>query len=150
MAVEYALTLAGEAPIDQVAWRALPEPSERPIGTPPLLAADLGERYGFGVTVLAGRDGYVDVAADRGQWVWEPESYVSVDFRIDKAAEHEWAVVNMLSCVHRLLGTGSEDAVLALNGDVLLLSRLGGALVKHHRDGWWSSYPAANAVFPDE
>jgi hypothetical protein len=148
MAVEYALTLAEGSPIDQVARRAFPEPAERPTGTPPLLAADLYRRYGFEVTVLGGRHGYVDVATDRGRWEWEPTSYVSLDFRIDKDAEPEWAVVNMLSCVRRVLDSGPEDAALALNGDVLLLTRLNGVLVKHDRDGWWSSYPAADAVLP--
>ena len=149
MAVEYALTLAGETPIDQVAWRALPEPADRPTGTPPLLAADLYERYGFEVTVLAGRRGYVDVATDRGRWEWEPERFVSVDFRMAKDADQEWAVVNMVSCVWRVLESGPEDAAVALNGDLLLLTRLDGVLVKHNRAGWWASYPATNAVFPD-
>jgi hypothetical protein len=149
MAVEYALTLAGETPINQVASRALPEPDERPIGTPPLLAADLYERYGFEITVLSGRHGYVDVAADRGRWEWEPDNYVSVDFRVDKDADQEWAVMNVLSCVNRLLESGPEDAALALNGDLLLLTRIDGVVVKHNRAGWWASYPATNAVFED-
>jgi hypothetical protein len=148
VAIEYALTLAGETPVDQVASRALPEPAERPTGAPPLLAADLYERYGFVVTVLAGRDGYVDVLADRDRWEWEPESYVSVDFRMGNEAEPEWAIVNMLRCVRRVLDTGTEDAALALNGDVLLLTRLDGVLAKHHRGSWWAAYPGADAVLP--
>jgi hypothetical protein len=68
---------------------------------------------------------------------------------MDKEADVEWAVVNMLTVVWRALETGSEDAALVLNGDLLVLTRLDGVLVKHHRDGWWASYPAANAVFAD-
>jgi hypothetical protein len=82
-------------------------------------------------------------------WEWEPETYVSVAFRVSKEAAHEWAVVNLLTIVRRVLETGSEDAALVFNGDLLLLTRIDGVLAKHNRAGWWSSYPATNAVFAD-
>src|SRR5687767_6061253 len=126
MATEYRLILAGGTPVDQVAERALPEPDERPTGTPPLLAADLYQRYGFELTVRAARNGYFDAESDQGMWEWEPDTYVAVTFRMDKEADPDWPVVDMLTIVRRLLDTGSEDAALVLNGNWLLLTRFGG------------------------
>ncbi|MEV6850467.1 SitI3 family protein [Actinoplanes sp. NPDC051411] len=149
MAIEYGLTLAGDTTAEQVAVRALPVPVQRPPEIAPVLSADLRESHGFTVTLLATKHGYVEAESDDGLFEWEPESYVAVGFRIDKDADREWAIVNMLTIVWRVLATGDEDASLVLNGDLLVLSRLGGVLVKHHRDDWWASYPASNAVFPD-
>ncbi|UQU63950.1 SitI3 family protein [Couchioplanes caeruleus] len=148
MALDYRLTLAGTTPVDQVAERAYPDPDERPTGTPPLLSADLLERLGFSTTVRAGRNGYVDVLSDDGSWEWEPEEYVNLGFRMDKFADPQWNISNMLTVVRRVLTSGSEDAAFVFNGDVLLLTRLGGELVKHRRDGWWSSYAGADDIIP--
>jgi hypothetical protein len=148
MALEYRLTLAGTTPVDQVAERTLPDPAERPTGTAPLLSAALFERYGFNVTVRAGQNGYLDVESDQGSWEWEPESYVSVTFRMDKLADSNWNVVNMLMAVRRVLETGPEDAALVLNGDVLLLTRFDGTLVKHRRNTWWAAYVGATEAIP--
>jgi hypothetical protein len=150
MALEYRLTLAGDTPAERVAQRALPVPVESPAATAPVLHANLRESHGFTVAIRAGKNAYVSAESDRGLWEWEPETYASVAFRVSKEADHEWAVVNMLTIVWRALATGSEDAALVLNGDLLVLTRLGGILAKHNRNGWWASYPAANAVFPDE
>ena len=149
MALEYRLTLAGDIPVEQVGRRAFPQPDERPTGTPPVLAADFLERYGFSVTVRAGREGYVDVETDNGgSWEWEPEEYVNLGFRMDKFADSQWNVTNMLTVVRRVLQSGDEDAAFVLNGDVLLFTRFGGELVKHRREGWWTSYAAANDLIP--
>jgi hypothetical protein len=149
MALEYGLTLAGDASAEQVAERALPVAVQSPPEIAPVLSADMRDSHGFTVTLLARRHGYIEAESDDGLFVWEPEAYVSVGFRIDKEADVEWAVVNMLTVVWRALETGSEDAALVLNGDLLVLTRFDGVLVKLHRDGWWASYPAANAVFAD-
>jgi hypothetical protein len=141
MALEYRLVLAGSTPADQVAERSLPDPAERPAGPGPLLSADLVDKYGFLLTVRAGQNGHVEVEADDGVWVWEPKEYVSVNFRLDKSADPQQPVTNTLKVVRRILGTGSEDAALVLNGDVLLLTRLDGVLREHHRDTWWAHYP---------
>jgi hypothetical protein len=148
MALEYSFTLAGDTPLDQVAERALPDPAERPTGTAPLLSADLYDRYGFAVTVLAGRNGYFAAEGDAGMWEWEPPAYVSVGFRMDKFADEESHVLNMLTVIQRLLQSGREDAALILNGDYLLLTRLNGTLRKHRHATWWSAYPTANNVLP--
>ncbi|MEV8505241.1 SitI3 family protein [Actinoplanes sp. NPDC051475] len=148
MAIEYRLTLAGTAPVEQVAARALPDPDERPAGTESPLSVNLDERLGFAVFVSAGRNGYFDIESDSGPWEWEPEAYVSVTFRMDKEAEPQWKVPNMLTVVRRVLDTGPEDAVLVLNGDYVLLTRFGGDLVKHRHEGWWSNYAAADSIVP--
>jgi hypothetical protein len=147
MALEYRLTLGGDTPPEQVAERALPVPAETSPDIAPVLWADMMDSHGFSVTIRAGKNGFVEAAADQGVWEWEPDTFVSVGFRIDKNADHEWAVVNMLSIVWRAFQTGSEDAALVFNGDLLLLTRIDGVVAKHHRDGWWTSYPATNAVF---
>ncbi len=144
MATEYRLTLAGNTPVVQVAERALPEPAERPIGSPDLLAADLYDRYGFEVTIRAGRDGYFDAESDGGMWEWEPAEYVATTFRMEKDADTDRAPVAMLLAVRRVLQTGPEDAALVLNGNWLLLTRSAGVLVKHRRDSWWKTYAAAD------
>lgn len=54
----------------------------------------------------------------------------------------------MLTAVQRVLETGPEDAVLVLNGDVLLLARFGGVLTKHRRDTWWGHHAGATDVVP--
>lgn len=146
MSIDYRLTLAGSTPVEVVAARAFAEAGERPTGTAGRLSAALYERYGFAVTVHAGKDGYLDAMSDAGPWEWEPEHYVAIIFSLDKAADREWAVTNVGTVVHRILDTGAEDAALDLNGDILLLVRIDGAVVKHHRDAWWSHHPAADQL----
>ncbi len=146
MAIEYDLTLAGVSPVGQVAERALPDLDERPTGIPPLLAADLDGKYGFDITVTAARNAYIAVESDNGLWEWEPEDHVSLTFRLDKEADREWAVTNVLTVVRRVLKSGPEDAAFVVNSDVLLFTRLGGELVKHNRERWWSYHPAADQL----
>jgi hypothetical protein len=144
MSIEYRLILAGDAPVGWVAERAFPDPDERPVGTPPLLAADLYDRYGFDITVRAGRNGYVEIPSADGIREWEPESYIALTFRMEKSDAASRAVTSMITVVRRVLGSGPEDAVLTLNVDSLLLTRFDGVLVKNDGDGWWASYPAAD------
>lgn len=146
MALEYRLTLAGSTPVEQVAQRALPDPGERPTGTPPVLSAELWDQYGFSVTVRAGKNGYFAVESDNGMWEWEPHTYVSLGFRMDKFDDFDREISNMLTIVRRVLETGSEDAILVVNSDYLLLTRLDGELVKHRHEGWWTSYSAADSI----
>jgi hypothetical protein len=35
-----------------------------------------------------------------------------------------------------------------VNGDILLLARLGGKVVKHNHDQWWSAHPDADRLIP--
>nr|WP_296072731.1 SitI3 family protein [uncultured Actinoplanes sp.] len=146
MALEYRLVLAGPATAEEVAERAMTDTADRPSGDGPLLTADLFAKYGFLLTVRAGKNAYVEVEADDESWLWEPAEYVSVNFRMDKFADLNRSVIHMLTVVRRLLSTGSEDAALVLNGDVLLLTRLHGAVAKYRREQWWLSYPGADDV----
>ncbi|SNY47287.1 SitI3 family protein [Paractinoplanes atraurantiacus] len=146
MALEYRLILAGETPVNQVAARAFPEADERPLGVAPQLSADHLERYGFGVSILAGRHGYFDVQTDEGTWEWEPDAYVLINFRLDKFADAQRTVTNMLTVVRRLLETGSEDATFSFNGDILLFARHNGTLTKHRRATWWETNPAGDQL----
>jgi hypothetical protein len=148
MALEYRLTLAGDTPVNQVAERAFPEAADRPTGTAPWLAADHKQEFGFDVTVVAGRDGYLDLETDDGSWEWEPESYVRVGFRLDKLADARWAVTNVLTVVRRVLDTGREDATFDFNGDILLFARRNGKLTKHRQGTWWERYSSGNQLIP--
>ncbi|MBG0560109.1 SitI3 family protein [Actinoplanes aureus] len=148
MSLDCRLTLAGKTTLEHLAQRALPDLDERPTGDPLLLSADLHDRYGFDVDVYAGEHGYIDVVSDQGSWVWKPESYVSVSFDLDTSAGFGRLVTNMLTIVRRVLDTGTEDAAFIFNGDILLLTRFDGVLVKHRRDSWWNHYPGANEALP--
>ncbi|MCO8275825.1 SitI3 family protein [Actinoplanes sp. TRM 88003] len=149
MATTYKLILMGDTPVNQIAERAFPVVGERPIGVAPRLAADLKDRYGFDVTVAAGRTGFLDLETDDGSFEYEPESYVRVVFRLDRLADPLWAVANILSAVRRVLDTGSEDAIFDFNGDILLFARWDGVLTKHRRGTWWERYSAGNQLIPD-
>jgi hypothetical protein len=140
MAIEYRLTLAGATPISEIAARAFPDPADRPEGTPSLLAADLDLRFGFQVTVYADENGYVEAESDEEMWIWEPEEFASMTFRMDKDAEPVSALTAMLAAVRRVLDTGTEDASLDLNGSWLLLTRTGGVTMKHKLADWWAVY----------
>ncbi|MEU4159797.1 SitI3 family protein [Actinoplanes sp. NPDC026670] len=145
MALVYDLILIGDNSVEQVAERALPNPDERPTGTPPLLrSADLHERYGFNVSVLSRDIGYVAAESDNGMWEFEPDAHIAVTFYLDKSAELDWSITNMLTVIRRLLDSGDEDALLILDGDFLLLTRFGGTLTKHRRATWWDHFPTAD------
>jgi len=148
MSIDYRLTLAGVTPVEVVAVRALPNPEDRPTGTGPMLSAGLSEKYGFAVTVHSGRNGYIDAVSDEGTWEWEPEEFVAVSFHADKFADFPWLVGNMLTVVRRILDTGPEDAAFVFIGDVLLLTRFDGVLVKQRREKWWDHYETANQLIP--
>jgi hypothetical protein len=148
MAIEYRLVLSDSTPVERVAERALPDPDERPTGTPALLAADLYDRYGFEVTVRAGQNGYFEAESDIGVWEWEPALYVAVTFRMEKNTDPDRSVPNILAVVRRVLDTGSEDAALILNDNWLLFTRFGDTLVKNRRDTWWNHYPGADEQLP--
>nr|WP_221373777.1 SitI3 family protein [Actinoplanes polyasparticus] len=135
--------------MNQVAERAFPASDERPTGVAPRLVADLKGRYGFDVTIAAGRDGYLDLETDEGSFEWEPESYVRIVFRLDRLADPLWAVGNLLTAVRRVLDTGSEDAIFDFNGDILLFARHGGVVTKHRRGTWWERYSDGGQLIPD-
>lgn len=142
MTIDYRLTLAGDVPLEDVAGVVAPEAVERqPLaGYQRLLVADLHERCGYGVSILAGRHGYYDAEGDEGfHWEWELEAYVNVVFRLSKDQPTDRATSNVVTAVARVLASRAEDAALVLNGNWLLLTRMGGTLRKH-RPTWWNTY----------
>lgn len=52
----------------------------------------------------------------------------------------------MLSAVRRVLESGTEDAALTLNGDTLLLHRLGGVVRKFNRVRWWAHHEVGDLI----
>ncbi|GLW34648.1 SitI3 family protein [Actinoplanes regularis] len=148
MAIEYRLTTAGSTPLREVAARAFPDPAETPDGTSGLLVADLHDRYGFGVTIYAGENGYIEAESDGSRWEWEPAQFVSTTFRMGKEIDLERALTAMLHAVKRLLDSGAEDVALDLNGNWLLLTRVNGVITKHKRDGWWEVHGVVDPIIP--
>ncbi|GAB7052849.1 SitI3 family protein [Catenuloplanes indicus] len=149
MGIEYRLTLAGAVPADEVAMRAMPEVADRPVGSPALLSADLYDSHGFFFTIVPRKRGSVAAEADDGMWTWDLSENVMVSFDMDKfdeAEQGERALAAMLVVVGRVLGSGDEDAALTLNGDVLLLTRLGGVTAKHSRAAWWEHHAAIGDI----
>lgn len=146
MAVEYRLTLAGNIPADQVAECAIPDPAERPRPTDfdGVLSVRLYDRYGFALSVVSGRDGYYEAQDDAARWQWELETYVDLDFRMDKEDPTTTGTLNMVTVVARVLQCRDEDAALTLNDDLLLLTRVGGVIRKHNRSLWWDRYGFAD------
>ncbi|MEV0393829.1 SitI3 family protein [Polymorphospora rubra] len=149
MGIEYRLTLAGELPLERVAELAAPEATELPAqaGYPRAFGADLNDRLGYSITIIAGTGGYYDAQIDDDtSWVWEPAAYVDVDFDIAKDAPGHEGKRNMMVAVDRLLAGLTEDAALVLNGNWLLLTRLGGQVVRHNPDEWYDE--AYDGILP--
>jgi hypothetical protein len=141
MSIGYRLTLAGDFPLRHVAEIAAPDAAETP--TPAgnqLLSADLYDERGYLVSISSGHNGYYDAEDDDGAyWEWEPEEYVDVSFDMRTDDMVDKGVPNMVTTVARLLAERPEDAALVLNGNWLLLTRVGGTLRKH-RPQWWAHY----------
>ncbi|GIE27002.1 hypothetical protein Ait01nite_000470 [Actinoplanes italicus] len=146
MSVDYSLTIATDATAVQVAARGLPHQTEWMPGTGTALSVNLYETLGIDLSILSDRHGYVDAITDEGRFEWEPDPLVTVIFDLDGQIGHEQAAANMINIVRRLLDTGTEDMALVINGDLLLLARFGGKLVKHNRERWWRHYPGAEQV----
>jgi hypothetical protein len=136
MAIEYRLALAGTTPVDALTARAFPRPARYDLD-------------GFHAFVSAGRNGYFDAISDDGEWRWEPPAYTGINFRLDKFADRERVVTNMVTVISRVLSTGPEDGAFTFNGDVLLLARFDGRPVKHRRATWWAGHPFADQLISD-
>ncbi|MBN1174043.1 MAG: hypothetical protein JXA67_17855 [Micromonosporaceae bacterium] len=147
MALEYRLTLAGQIPLADLAARAFPDPVERPTPYGAILTRDLYDRFGFGVSILGERHDIVEAEADAGLWGWDLDASVDLTFRMGKDPDRrELGVRSMLEAVGRVLESGSEDAALTLNGDLLLLTRMDGAVSKHNQATWWNHYPFTPSI----
>ncbi|HEY0698129.1 MAG TPA: SitI3 family protein [Micromonospora sp.] len=149
MAIEYRLTLAGDIPLEEVAALAAPEATEKPApsGYPRLLSADLDRQYGYSVSITAGHGGYYDAEDDEGSlWVWEPDAYVDIDFRMSGNDPSHQGRINMLAAVARVLTGRTEDAALVQGGNWLMLTRVAGRLRRHNTADWYD--PAYDSLFP--
>lgn len=148
MATEYQLTLAGDIALESVAALAAPEVTEVQ-GLPAderLLSADLDERYGYSVSIYAGAHGYYEAEYDDGSpWIWEPDRYVNVGFRMWKNDPSDRGTTNMVAAVGRVLAGRTEDAALVLNNNWLLLTRVAGSTHKH-RPTWWDNYNVEHLI----
>ncbi|MFG3421227.1 SitI3 family protein [Micromonospora sp. NPDC049460] len=150
MAVEFRLTLAGSAPLEEVAELAAADVTEMPTPTdnPRLFSARLYEERGYALTIYAGRHGYYDAEDDDGtRWEWEPETYVDLDFSMHADDLVDKGIPNMAAAVARVLAGRSEDAALVQNGNWLLLTRVAGR-VRKHRQSWWDHYGVDRLVAP--
>ncbi|MFI0794189.1 SitI3 family protein [Micromonospora rubida] len=139
MAIEYRLTLAGDIPLEQMAELTAPGATETStLSGGRMLSVDLNEERGYVVDVTGGRHGYYCAEDDGGSlWQWEPEAYVDVTFYMRKDTLAEKGKPHMLASVARILTCRAEDAALTLNGDVLMLTRVAGAVQKHNTNGWY-------------
>ena len=146
MSIHYRLTLAGDIPLRHVADLAAPNATETatPAGHP-LLSADLYHERGYLVTIRSGRHGYYDAEDDDGYWEWEPEEYLDITFDMRTDDMTGKGVPHMVATVAQVLAGQPEDAALVLNGNWLLLTRVGGTLRKH-RPQWWANYGVENAI----
>ena len=150
MALEYRLTLAGAVAMGEVAARALPDPADQLTPTPSgqVLSADLDERYGFSVDVVADDHGYYRAPTETGDWEWEPDTAVDLTFEMTKEADRfAEALRHAITAIARVLASGPEDAALMLSGDLLLLTRVDGVITKY-RPTWWEHHPWANEIIP--
>ena len=149
MAIEYSLTLAGATPAEEVAQRALPGATFSPYGATIGTDADILQQLGFDLTITGGTDGYVEARGNDGTWVWDPNPAAVATFRLASDPDRgDMALHNVLEAATRILATGPEDAALVVNWDDLLLVRLGGTVVKHHRAAWWDHHRWPNQVIP--
>ncbi|MEO3747983.1 SitI3 family protein [Plantactinospora sp. B5E13] len=131
MSIDYRLTLSGDIPLDEVAALAAPEAVETSTSRGErMLTAALYDERGYVVDITSGSSGYYDAEDDGALWVWEPDSYVDVDFHMRKDSLMDLGVPNMLAAVARVLNGRTEDAALVLNGNWLLLSRVNGSIHK--------------------
>lgn len=148
MGTEYALTLAGDVTPESVAALVAPEAIEVQ-GLPAderLLSADLDERYGYSVSIYAGVHGYYEAEYDDGSpWIWEPDRYVNVGFRMWKNDPSDRGTTNMVAAVARVLACRTEDAALVLNNNWLLLTRVTGSTHKHFPT-WWDNYNVGHLI----
>jgi hypothetical protein len=149
---EYRLTVSGPTPVGQVAERALGDPRVPLTPLKHVLTADLRATHGFSLSAYEVRDGYFSAAGETegaDELEWEIPIGVSVNYNLvkdpDPQARAEQAV---LASVAHVLATGTEDLTLLLNGNYLLLTRVGGIVHKFSRDTWWNTIPRANDVIP--
>ena len=133
MAIEYALVVPGRTSPrtwrPASAWNGATSSVSKGVWT-----ADLRRDRGFILTLRRAKDGYFE----SDDWTLEPDKYLHVGFRADKAADPQVRDRNLLDMVERALATGDEDMAFIENGDVLVLERTGGE-VRRLPVGFWNN-----------
>ena len=141
MALDYALTIAGTIPLQQILERAFPTGAERP-GVEHQgkvwIAKDLFERHGFDMRWRNATNGYHSVDMNGQTWTWEPKEYTRVSFRLNKSFDRKRALATVQKVVSRLLASGTEDMALLFNGEVLLVLRMSGDLRRYGAAREWT------------
>lgn len=148
MSIGYRLTLAGVIPLEDVAALAACGAAEGRTRSGARMLTDA--RYddlGYVVDITAGTDGYYEADNDgEVAWVWEPDTWVDVNFHMRKDTLSEMGTPNMLTAVARVLAGRHEDAALVFDGNVLLLTRIDGVLRTHNMAGWY--HEGYGAILP--
>ncbi|WP_434740416.1 SitI3 family protein [Micromonospora sp. SH-82] len=141
MGIEFRLILAGDISIRRVAELVAPDAVEDQTASGDLmLSSGIDDTLGYGIDILSGQRGYFDAEDDDGSvWVWEPDSFLQVDYVMRKDVIAERGVPAMLRSVSELLDRQPEDAALVLNANYLLLTRVDGVL-RRHRPSWWQHH----------
>lgn len=138
MSIEYRLTLAGDIPLDDVAQIAAPDATETStLSGKRMLTSAHYEDYGYVIDITSGVNGYYDAEDGDTLWVWEPDTYVDLNFHMRKDTLNDKGIPNMLTTVTRVLNARPEDAALTMNGNWLLLTRTAGVLRKHNSAQWY-------------
>ena len=121
MAIEYALVVLGRSVPEDMASRLGLQRRDFEISKG-VWTADLRRERGFILILRSARHGYFE----SGDWRLEPDRYLYVGFRADKAADPQMRDRTLFATVERALGTGDEDMAFIQNGEVLVLERTGG------------------------
>ena|SRR5690349_11071778 len=133
MAIEYALVVPGRTSPEEMASRLGLERGDFEVSKG-VWTADLRRDRGFILTLRRAKDGYFE----SDDWTLEPDKYLHVGFRADKAAPPQVRDRNLLDLVERALATGDEDMAFIENGEVLVLERAGGEL-RRVPVGFWNN-----------
>ena len=121
MAIEYALVVLGHTSPEDMASR-LGLPRRAFAISKGVWTADLRRQRGFILYLRSAKDGYFEC----DEWRLEPDRYLYIGFRADKAADPQLRDRNLLETVECALATGDEDIAFIQNGEILVLERTGG------------------------
>ncbi|MDA0172607.1 SitI3 family protein [Solirubrobacter taibaiensis] len=134
MALQYTLVVLGPATPEQL-WSRLHDASPEPTIDKGVLRADERDEVGYIVTVRRAQDGYYEYGDD----LRTPRDYVRVGFRVaDRDGSPPALARNLLGLVQNVLDSGDEDLWLDINGEELILERVGGE-VRRVPAGFWNN-----------
>jgi hypothetical protein len=153
MSVVYRLVLVGEPPVDEVAAILVADIADQPrrVDDSSYLKANLSDKYGLWIDLVARSNGYYEADTDDDQILeLELVSAVDIDFTMDKEDIVGKGIPSMLAMVASVLRNSSEDVIFLDAGGWLLLTRTDGVIRKYHRNSWWDHYGFANDIISDD